>query len=109
MGSSPRHTLNTRASRRGAPLSALMRARLSSWVQNVASRVASLGHSSFKPSRALQPLHHNYASSFGVATLGPLENVCFLPVLVELTDTQAVPLKNTLAESPQLWCLKTEM
>ena len=56
-GSNPRHTLSTRASRRGAPPRALLRARLSSCVQKVASSVANLGQLSSKASSTLQPLH----------------------------------------------------
>lgn len=56
-GSSPMHTLSTRASSREAPESALLSARLSSWVQKVASRVARLGQFSFRALSTLQPLH----------------------------------------------------
>lgn len=56
-GSSPMHTLSTRASRRGAPVSALLSARLSSWVQKVASSIARLGQFSFRAFSTLQPLY----------------------------------------------------
>ncbi len=56
-GSSPMHTLRTRESKYGAPARALLRVRLSSWVQKVASKADKLGQVSFSACSRLQPLH----------------------------------------------------
>ena len=55
-GSSPMHTLKTRESKCGAPARALLRVRLSSWVQKVASKADRLGQVSFSTCSRLQPL-----------------------------------------------------
>lgn len=55
-GSRPMHTLRTRESKCGAPVSALLRVRVSSWVQKVASKEDRLGQFSFSASSTLQPL-----------------------------------------------------
>ena len=58
-GSSPMHTLRTRESKCGAPARALLRVRLSSWVQKVASKADRLGQVSFSACSRLQPLQTN--------------------------------------------------
>ena len=55
-GSSPMHTLRTSESKWGAPARALLRVRLSSWVQKVASKADRLGQVSFSACSRLQPL-----------------------------------------------------
>ena len=110
-GSSPMHTLRIRESKFVAPARALLRVRLSSWVQKVASKADRLGQVSFSACSRLQPLQTNnshlsmhvsttISSAFYFNVLLSLRSkkhcsCCLIPLLSVICSNDVGPAKRT--------------
>ncbi len=95
-GSSPMHTLRTRESKCGAPARALLRVRLSSWVQKVASKADRLGQVSFSACSRLQPLQTTYTCPCMYRPLSLLN--CCLILLLLMTCSNDTGLAKDMLE-----------